>query len=113
MDKEPVNELLNITKKAFNVLYSRKSYKPDDLMNVPEFREVVEKTTDVFSSAIPHQTPKEMKAYLEKDAFIFSGRRIETGNTCPNIYTLYRISQHLEIELSELVQISEDREKSV
>ena len=39
--------------------------------------------------------------------------RIETGNTCPNIYTLYRISQHLEIELSELVQISEDREKSV
>ena len=39
--------------------------------------------------------------------------RIEPGNTCPNIYTLYRISQHLEIELSELVQISEDREKSV
>lgn len=81
MDKEPVNELLNITKKAFNVLYSRKSYKPDDLMNVPEFREVVEKTTDVFSSAIPHQTPKEMKAYLEKDAFIFSGLKTHTQLT--------------------------------
>lgn len=81
MDKEPVNELLNITKKAFNVLYSQKSYKPDDLMNVPEFREVVEKTTDVFSSAIPHQTPKEMKAYLEKDAFIFSGLKTHTQLT--------------------------------
>ena len=81
MDKEPVNELLNITKKAFNVLYSRKSYKSEDLMNVPEFREVVEKTTDVFSSAIPHQTPKEMKAYLEKDAFIFSGLKTHTQLT--------------------------------
>ena len=39
--------------------------------------------------------------------------RIEAGKTCPNIYTLYRISQHLEIELSELVQISEEIEKSV
>ena len=81
MDKEPINKLLNITKKAFDVLYSRKSYKPDDLMNVPEFREVVEKTTDVFSSAIPHQTPKEMKAYLEKDAFIFSGLKTHTQLT--------------------------------
>ena len=81
MDKEPINELLNITKKAFDVLYSRKSYKPEDLMNVPEFREVVEKTTDVFSSAIPHQTPKEMKAYLEKDAFIFSGLKTHTQLT--------------------------------
>ena len=81
MDKEPVNELLNIIKKAFNVLYSRKIYTPDDLMNVPEFREVVEKTTDVFSSAIPHQTPKEMKAYLEKDAFIFSGLKTHTQLT--------------------------------
>ena len=30
MDEEPINELLNITQKAFDVLYSRKSYKPDD-----------------------------------------------------------------------------------
>ena len=81
MDNEPVNELLNITKKAFDVLYSRKSYKPEDLMNVPEFREVVEKTADVFSSAIPHQTSKEMKAYLEKDAFIFSGLKTHTQLT--------------------------------
>lgn len=81
MDNKPVNELLNITKKAFDVLYSRKSYKPEDLMNVPEFREVVEKTADVFSSAIPHKAPKEMKAYLEKDAFIFSGLKTHTQLT--------------------------------
>ena len=29
--------------------------------------------------------------------------RIEAGKTCPNIYTLYKIAQHLEINLSELV----------
>lgn len=81
MDEEPVNELLNITQKAFNVLYSRKSYKPDDLMNVPEFRAVVEHTAEVFSSAVPHEVPQEMRDYLEKDVFVFSGLKTHTQLT--------------------------------
>ena len=81
MDEEPINELLNITQKAFDVLYSRKSYKPDDLMNVPEFRAVVEHTANVFSSAVPHEVPQEMRDYLEKDVFIFSGLKTHTQLT--------------------------------
>lgn len=81
MDEEPINELLNITQKAFDVLYSRKSYKPDDLMNVPEFRAVVEHTTEIFSSAVPHEVPQEMRDYLEKDVFIFSGLKTHTQLT--------------------------------
>lgn len=81
MDEEPVNELLNITKKAFDVLYSRKSYKPNDLMNVPEFRAVVEHTAEVFSSAVPHEVPQEMRDYLEKDVFVFSGLKTHTQLT--------------------------------
>ncbi|RKW63330.1 MAG: hypothetical protein D8B49_02635, partial [Riemerella sp.] len=81
MDEEPINELLNITQKAFDVLYSRKSYKPDDLMNVPEFRAVVEHTSEIFSSAVPHEVPQEMRDYLEKDVFIFSGLKTHTQLT--------------------------------
>lgn len=81
MDEEPINELLNITQKAFDVLYSRKSYKPDDLMNVPEFRAVVEHTAEIFSSAVPHEVPQEMRDYLEKDVFIFSGLKTHTQLT--------------------------------
>lgn len=81
MDEEPINDLLNITQKAFDVLYSRKSYKPDDLMNVPEFRAVVEHTAEVFSSAVPYEVPQEMRDYLEKDVFIFSGLKTHTQLT--------------------------------
>lgn len=81
MDEEPINELLNITQKAFDVLYSRKSYKPDDLMNIPEFRAVVEHTAEIFSSAVPHEVPQEMRDYLEKDVFIFSGLKTHTQLT--------------------------------
>lgn len=33
--------------------------------------------------------------------------RIEAGNTCPNIYTLYKIAEYLEIDLSDLLKLSE------
>lgn len=64
---------MQTTRKAFNTLYKQKTYKPDDLLKVPEFRAVVEEMSHIFSTAIPHETPAEMKAYLEKDAFVFSG----------------------------------------
>lgn len=34
--------------------------------------------------------------------------RIEAGNTCPNIYTLYKIAQYLEINLSDLLKFSDE-----
>ena len=50
-------------------------------MNVPEFRAVVEHTTEIFSSAVPHEVPQEMRDYLEKDVFIFSGLKTHTQLT--------------------------------
>ncbi|MDO4763586.1 MAG: helix-turn-helix transcriptional regulator [Flavobacteriaceae bacterium] len=34
--------------------------------------------------------------------------RIEAGNTCPNIYTLYKIAQYLEVDLADLLKFSEN-----
>ncbi len=50
-------------------------------MNVPEFRAVVEHTSEIFSSAVPHEVPQEMRDYLEKDVFIFSGLKTHTQLT--------------------------------
>lgn len=72
-DNEHWESILQTTRKAFNALYKQKSYKPEDVLKVPEFRAVVEEMSNVFSSVIPHEVPQEMKAYLEKDAFVFSG----------------------------------------
>lgn len=74
-EKMPFQRILNLAEKALKRLYEKGSYQPNDLLNVSEFREVIEETANVFSSTIPHQVPQEMRAYLEKDAFIFSGLR--------------------------------------
>lgn len=39
---------------------------------------MVNSTAELFHSQIPHNTPEEMRAYLEQDAFIFSGLRTHT-----------------------------------
>ena len=65
--------LLNIAEKTFKKLFSRGSYQPEDLLQVEEYKQLVEATAELFSNTIPHQVPQEMKAYLEKDAFVFSG----------------------------------------
>ena len=31
--------------------------------------------------------------------------RLEAGNTCPNIFTLYKIAQNLEVSLSDLLKV--------
>ena len=31
--------------------------------------------------------------------------RIESGNTCPSIYTLYKIAQNLEVRITEITDI--------
>lgn len=41
----------------------------------------MEETANIFNSAIAHKIPQEMKAYLEKDAFVFSGLKTHTQLT--------------------------------
>ncbi|SDD93203.1 helix-turn-helix transcriptional regulator [Riemerella columbipharyngis] len=33
--------------------------------------------------------------------------RIEAGNTCPNVYTLYKIAKNLNVELHELLNFEQ------
>lgn len=33
--------------------------------------------------------------------------RIESGNTCPSIYTLYKIAQNLEIKMTEITDVED------
>lgn len=70
--------LLNIAEKAFKKLFSRGNYQPEDLLQVEEYKQLAEATAELFSSTIPHEVPAEMKAYLEKDAFVFSGLKTHT-----------------------------------
>lgn len=72
-ENTPFNDVLKSFEKAFKKLFEKKSYRPEDLLKIPEYKEVIQATSQVFSSAIPHEVPQQMKAYLEKDAFVFSG----------------------------------------
>ncbi len=49
------------------------SYRPEDLQNVKEYKALINETANVFKLGISQEVPEEMRAYLEKDAFIFSG----------------------------------------
>lgn len=58
---------------AFKKLHERGSYNPKDLSRVKEYKALVSETSNAFSFAISQDVPDELKAYLEKDGFIFSG----------------------------------------
>lgn len=65
--------VLNAGKKAFKRLYDKKGYTPDQLFEVEEYRQLVDETSKVLSSAIQYEVSPELQSYLERDAFIFSG----------------------------------------
>lgn len=75
------NNLFQTALRAFEIVFKNKNYQPEDLLKVKEYKDLIEATASVFSSAIPHETPKEMKAYLEQDAFVFSGLKTHTQLT--------------------------------
>lgn len=58
---------------AFKKLHETGSYNPKDLLEVEEYADLVNATSNIFSSAITHDVPEDMKEYLEKDVFMFSG----------------------------------------
>lgn len=75
------NNLLKTAEIAFKHLFNNGNYKPEDLLKIPEYKNLIQETASVFSSAISHEVPEEMKAYLEKDAFVFSGLKTHTQLT--------------------------------
>lgn len=80
MAAEPNNDglfqkVLNAAKTAFKILHERGTYKPEDLKTVPEYKKLIKETQSVFDFGISHEVPEEMKAYLNKDIFVFSGLR--------------------------------------
>ena len=76
-----VKDLTKVAKKAFDYLHKRGSYKPEDLTKYKAYRDLITATSEVFNTAIPHEVPDEMRTYLEKDVFIFSGLKTHTQLT--------------------------------
>ncbi|WP_288897602.1 hypothetical protein, partial [uncultured Capnocytophaga sp.] len=76
-----VKDLTKVAKKAFDYLHKRGSYKPEDLTKYKAYRDLITATSEVFNTVIPHEVPDEMRTYLEKDVFIFSGLKTHTQLT--------------------------------
>ncbi|MGP6534319.1 phage head morphogenesis protein, partial [Ornithobacterium rhinotracheale] len=66
-------EVLNYAEKAFKKLFEKQGYRPEDLAQITEYKGLINKTAELLSEQIPHETPAEMRQYLEQDVFIFSG----------------------------------------
>lgn len=73
--------ITKVAHRAFDYLYKKGSYKPEDLTKYKAYRDLITATAEVFNTAIPHEVPDEMRAYLEKDVFIFSGLKTHTQLT--------------------------------
>lgn len=78
--KNPL-DLTKVAKKAFDYLHKKGTYKPEDLTKYKAYRDLITATAEVFNTVIPHEVPDEMRAYLEKDVFIFSGLKTHTQLT--------------------------------
>lgn len=73
-DKKPIfKKVLNAAEKAFKKLHELGAYKPEDLAKIKEYKDLINETSNVFKLGISQEVPEEMKAYLEKDVFVFSG----------------------------------------
>ncbi|MEZ7925984.1 phage minor head protein, partial [Cloacibacterium sp.] len=73
-DKKPIfKKVLNAAEKAFKKLHELGTYKPEDLAKIKEYKALINETANVFKLGISQKVPEEMKDYLEKDIFVFSG----------------------------------------
>ena len=70
-----------VAHRAFDYLHKKGTYKPEDLTKYKAYRDLITATAEVFNTAIPHEVPDEMRTYLEKDVFIFSGLKTHTQLT--------------------------------
>lgn len=76
--KTRFNQLLKTAEKAFKKLHQNGNYKPTDLFKNTEYQALANGTTELFTTAIPHETSQEMRTYLEQDVFIFSQLKTHT-----------------------------------
>ena len=73
-DKKPIfKKVLNAAENAFKKLHELGAYKPEDLAKIKEYKALINETANVFKLGISQEVPEEMKDYLEKDVFVFSG----------------------------------------
>ncbi len=82
-NKLPVGatDLLKTAEKAFKKLYQNGNYNPKDLFKNSEYQALANGTAELFTTAIPHNTPTEMRTYLEQDVFVFSQLKTHTQLT--------------------------------
>lgn len=72
--KTQFQSVFNTVEKALKRLYDKGSYQPSELLNVPEYKAIIEETVKVFDEVIKDNVvPEEMSQKLKNDAFIFSG----------------------------------------
>lgn len=79
--KTKFKQLLKTAEKAFKKLHKNGNYKPEDLFNNSEYQALANGTAELFTTAIPHEVPAEMRTYLEQDVFIFSQLKTHTQLT--------------------------------
>lgn len=70
-------KLLNTVEKAFKKLHKKGSYKPEDIKEVPEYREIINQTNGFLTRALSdNELSDSMRKSLEEDIFLFSGLKI-------------------------------------
>lgn len=88
-DENPeFKKVLNAGKNAFKRLHKNGNYKPEELLQVKEYNELINATKEVFDTAITHQIGDSMRSYLEQDSFIFSALKTHTQITEASSYLL-------------------------
>ena len=65
--------ILKQAKKSFKTLFENSSYNPKDSTKIGDYQLLTQLTANVLQKGIPQDVPQELKNYLEKDIFIFSG----------------------------------------
>ncbi|MGR3791575.1 phage head morphogenesis protein [Flavobacterium sp. TN-1] len=72
-DDDAFKKVLKVAQKAFKTLYEKGTYKPNDSLEVEAYKELTTITAGVLQKGITHEVPAELKNYLDKDVFVFSG----------------------------------------
>ncbi len=76
-NNDKFQHVLNAGEKAFKRIFDRQAYSPADLLEIDEYRRLIETTANTFNEAISHDVPEAMRTYLQQDAFIFSGLKAD------------------------------------
>ncbi len=101
--KGKFKRLLKTVEKAFKKLHKNKKYNYNDILEVEEFKKVVDDTTEIFNLAIEGETlPEELTEKFKKDVFVFSGLKthaqlLEASKllfTKDNIFKSFEVFSH-------------------